>query len=84
MADLTKALRDNRVTYRWGYPSKLLISKDKTTYAISTREQGMSLLRKWHIEVEPQSDQRNLPLRIDPEWRTSTPKNASRPATRSP
>lgn len=49
---VTKSLRSHSITYKWGFPLKLIISKDDTTYTITSLEQGMALLNQWDIQPQ--------------------------------
>lgn len=46
---ITKALHNHAIIYRWGYPSKLTVTKDDQTSVINNLEEGHTLLRYWDI-----------------------------------
>lgn len=50
---IMKALYNHNITYRWGYPSKLTVTKDGASFIIKSLNKGLALLRSWKILVEP-------------------------------
>lgn len=44
---LTKALLNHNISYQWGYPTRLLITKQINT--ILSLEKGLKLLKGWKI-----------------------------------
>ncbi|CAH2319724.1 Hypothetical predicted protein, partial [Pelobates cultripes] len=40
---VTATLRDNNIRYSWGYPTKLLITKNGTLTLLQTREEGLKI-----------------------------------------
>ena len=75
---VTKVLRNHRIIYRWGYPTKLSVTKDNRTFTITSLERGLDLLRDWGIlpEIDEGSTSDRNPRRIEPEWRQVTASNA--------
>lgn len=52
---ITKEPRNHNIMYRWGYPTKLSITRDGRTHVVNSLEKGLSLLEEWKIipEQEP-------------------------------
>lgn len=65
LVPLTKLLRNNHLTYSWGFPTKLLVTKD------GTLEEGLQLTKKWGLlpNEEETSFPTKTPGHISPEWR---------------
>ena len=75
---VTKVLRNHRIIYRWGYPTKISVTKDNRTFTITSLEKGLDLLKEWGIlpdSTEAQSIDRT-PRRVEPEWKQVTARNA--------
>lgn len=49
---LTKALRNHNISYRWGFPTKLIITKQNREFTVDSLDKGISLLREWEILLE--------------------------------
>ncbi|CAH2327899.1 Hypothetical predicted protein [Pelobates cultripes] len=67
--DVTEALRQNNVQYRWGYPIRLLIRRNGTVTTANTPEEGRRLLRTWNIPVNPVGKNMAAPAMLSPEWK---------------
>lgn len=67
-----------KLSYKWGFPTKLIVTKDGVEHVMDTVNKGMALLTAWGIVPEYQSQtwQSGNHIRADPEWRTVTNKNA--------
>lgn len=55
---ITKLLRNHKILYRWGFPTKFMLEKDNEWYTISSLEKGLELMRKWGLlphEAYPES-----------------------------
>uniref|UniRef100_A0A8C5R5S6 Uncharacterized protein n=1 Tax=Leptobrachium leishanense TaxID=445787 RepID=A0A8C5R5S6_9ANUR len=66
---ITTILRGNDIGYRWGFPTRLLVTCNSTTHVVTSVEEGDKLLREWgYWEHPPQSTQRASTRRLDPEW----------------
>lgn len=50
---VTSALRKSNVLYRWGFPTRLLVSHDGSTLSLSSVEEGMKWLSRWKIPTVP-------------------------------
>lgn len=73
---ITKALRNHHITYRWGYPTKLTVTKDGRTHLVNSLEKGLSLLKEWKIIPEQETTSAKMPRSVEPAWKTVTTKNA--------
>lgn len=75
---VAKVLRNHKIPYRWGYPTKITVTRENRTYVISSLDKGLAILREWDIRLE--SDEVNpttsTPHQIDGEWKEVTAKNA--------
>uniref|UniRef100_A0A8C5Q0C9 Uncharacterized protein n=1 Tax=Leptobrachium leishanense TaxID=445787 RepID=A0A8C5Q0C9_9ANUR len=66
---ITAILRNNNTGYRWGFPTKLLISRNGTIHVAVSVEEGDKLLRDWGFgDHPPQPRSQTAPRRLDPEW----------------
>lgn len=74
---ITKVLRNHKIIYRWGYPTKLSIVKEGHTHIVESLEKGLSLLEEWKIFPERTENQNSArPARqIEPDWKKVTNKN---------
>lgn len=66
LATITKVLQNHKIPYKWGFPTKLLITHQNKTYAVRTLPMGLTLLRNWHMipeETPHPSDQ--LPILME-------------------
>lgn len=75
---VTKALRNHKIAYKWGYPTKLTVTRKNHTYTITTLERGVALLKVWDILPEPEavSPTTSTPWQVDRPWKEVTAKNA--------
>lgn len=73
LVTLTKLLRNNQLTYSWGFPTKLLVIKDGRTYAIRSLDEGLQLTRKWGLLPSEEDDIliTKTPGRMSLEWKSS-------------
>ena len=46
---ITKILRNHKLIYRWGFPTKLSVEKDNMSHTIHTLEDGLKILKKWNL-----------------------------------
>lgn len=44
---ITKILCNHKIFYRWGFPTKLIIERNKLSYSIYTIEEGLKTLKSW-------------------------------------
>lgn len=56
LATITKALQNHKITYKWGFPIKLLITHQNKTHAVRTLPAGLKLLKTWPIIPEEAPD----------------------------
>lgn len=75
---LTKALRNHNLSYKWGFPTKLIVTKEGVEYVMESMAKGLALLNSWGIipEAQPQNQRQSGRSSPNPEWRTVNPKNA--------
>lgn len=75
---VTKELRNHKIAYRWGYTTKITITKENHTYAVTSLEKGIALLKEWGILLDPDGENptTSTPRQIERELNTETTKNA--------
>ena len=68
---VTKALRNHDIVYKWGFPTKLMVTKDGVSHVITSPSKGFKLLQKWKIlpEEDPNSTSLTTPGRVSPDWK---------------
>ena len=68
---ITKALRNHNIVYKWGFPAKLMVTKDGAPHVITSPSKGFKLLQKWKIlpEDSPPTDSLNTLGRVSPDWK---------------
>ena len=74
LTSVTKILRNHKIIYRWGYPTKLSVTKDNRTYIITSLEKGLDLLRDWGLHE--QQALTSTPHHVEPGWKQVTSRNA--------
>ncbi|XP_073453695.1 uncharacterized protein [Aquarana catesbeiana] len=47
LGTITKALRNHKLSYKWGFPTKLIVTKDGKQHIMDSVDKGMELLSKW-------------------------------------
>ncbi|CAH2301855.1 Hypothetical predicted protein [Pelobates cultripes] len=55
----TTVLRSHGIRYRWGFPTKLILTKGGKTSIISSPEEGLQLIEKWGLLKEQPGEQRH-------------------------
>ncbi|XP_077327941.1 uncharacterized protein LOC143981418 [Lithobates pipiens] len=55
LAMLTKHLQNHKIPYTWGFPTKILVTKDNKTFVITNLENGLKLARQWQLLPEENS-----------------------------
>lgn len=55
-SQVTAVLRDNNVTYKWGFPTKLLVTYQNQSTNISTPKEGIKRLLNWSLLTSPPPD----------------------------
>lgn len=69
LAPLTKLLRNHNLIYKWGFPTKLLITWNGKTYAIYSVEKGIQLFKQWGLlPPEGLPPTTPSPERLTTEW----------------
>lgn len=77
LGTITKALRNHKLSYKWGFPTKLIVTKDRKEHIMDSVDKGMGLLSKWGIIPEPSTSSRyDKDSNQESEWRTVNQKNA--------
>lgn len=73
---VNKILCNHKIIYRWGYPTKLSITKDNRNYTVSSLEKGLDLLWEWGVLPDMEDDQvmASTPHRVEQEWKHVTAK----------
>lgn len=56
LSTLTKALQNHKIPYKWGFPTKLLITHQNKTQAVRTLSAGLKILKTWCIIPEEEPD----------------------------
>lgn len=69
LATITKALQNHRIPYKWGFPTKLLITFQSKTHVVRTLQADLHLLRLWRIipEDSPKPPP-SPPSQMEAEW----------------
>ncbi|CAH2300970.1 Hypothetical predicted protein [Pelobates cultripes] len=66
---LTATLRTLGITYRWGYPAKLLIHYQDSLHAVDSLPAGKEKCQSWGLSITVTGDQTKEKIpRITPEW----------------
>lgn len=75
---ITKALRNHSITYKWGFPTKLIVTKDGADYTMDSLAKGLALLQSWGITPDPQSQNpgKHGPSAPSQEWHKVNSRNA--------
>ncbi|CAH2294067.1 Hypothetical predicted protein [Pelobates cultripes] len=65
-AQVANSVRAHGLRFRWGFPTKMLVTKDNTTQVITSPEDGLRKLQSWgfmHQRPEPHTPPaRRIPL----------------------
>ncbi|CAH2249684.1 Hypothetical predicted protein [Pelobates cultripes] len=56
----TTELRNHGIRYRWGFPTKLILSRQGKTVVIPSPEEGKRLLEKWGLLKESPEETRSI------------------------
>uniref|UniRef100_A0A8C5PHC0 Uncharacterized protein n=1 Tax=Leptobrachium leishanense TaxID=445787 RepID=A0A8C5PHC0_9ANUR len=75
-SSLTKILRNHKLAYIWGFPTKLLIWKDGTLHVVPDVATGLQFLKDWNIlaDFSPPREPSSSPIKVSPEWHRVRPK----------
>ncbi|CAH2284693.1 Hypothetical predicted protein [Pelobates cultripes] len=68
---VTETLCANHVLYRWGFPIRLIASRNRTTKVIHTVEEGLNLLRQWNMPTVGDTQTSKPPRQVDKDWHTT-------------
>lgn len=69
LATLTKLFQNHKIPYTWGFPTKIIVTRESKSYAITNLENGLKLARKW--QLLPEEDENPTPShshKISQEW----------------
>ncbi|CAH2324965.1 Hypothetical predicted protein [Pelobates cultripes] len=55
----TTELRTHGIRYRWGFPTKIILTKNGKTVQISTPDEGKKLLASWGLDHNPTTEARS-------------------------
>ncbi|CAH2306587.1 Hypothetical predicted protein [Pelobates cultripes] len=73
-SQIANTLQSNGIRFRWGFPTKMLLTKDGSTQVITSPEDGIRKLRLWALtgkELEPQASPTS---HLQLEWSKATPR----------
>ena len=78
LVTITKALRNHQIPYKWGFPTKLTVTKDGKNHVMTSLDNGLALLREWQIlpETESTDSNRGHPRAVSQDWKKVTAKNS--------
>lgn len=67
---ITKALGNHKILYRWGFPSRLFITRNGVSHTITSLYECLKQIHSWGIIFEPPNRQhsRQDPARVKPSW----------------
>lgn len=70
---ITKMLRNHKIIYKWGFPTKLIVEKNNVSHTIHTLEEGLKILGKWGLLIneETNSSIKATIEKLTPPWNTS-------------
>lgn len=75
---ITKALRNHKLSYKWGFPTKLILKKEGMEYVMDSVAKVMALLNTWgtipELQIHPYQTNNNTSP--EPEWCTVDHRNA--------
>lgn len=75
---ISKALRSYKITYKWGFPTKLIITKEGKDHVVDFLAKGLNLHKMWHIvpEGSPQTSNPRSLEHIEEDWDLVTSRKA--------
>lgn len=69
LAIITKTLRSQQIQYKWGYPTKIILTRNVVTSLVLHLVEGLKLLQKWQITLIVETQQPcGIPSKICPEY----------------
>lgn len=69
LTPLTKILRNNSIIYRWGFPTKLLVTWNGKTYPIYSVDKGIQIFKQWQLlPPDAQPPAPSSPEHLQAEW----------------
>ncbi|CAH2247944.1 Hypothetical predicted protein [Pelobates cultripes] len=72
---ITATLRAHGIKYRWGFPTKLLIAKDRGITAIANPDEGAKQLSAWNIQVAQTMSTAKPVGKLTTEWKKAAKKH---------
>lgn len=70
LAPITSVLRQHRILYRWGFPTKLIISRNGSNLIINSLEDGPPVFKALGIDIPPlaATSTRQVGKKLSKEW----------------
>lgn len=70
LSSITSIQRQHKVLYKWGFPTKIIITKDGTTYVIPSVEKGPAILKQLGLDTTALSPppQQLQPAKLAKDW----------------
>ncbi|CAH2224609.1 Hypothetical predicted protein [Pelobates cultripes] len=69
MSPITSILREHNLSYRWGFPAKLLVSHQGAIHSITNTKQGIQKMGDWGLPTPtPEPAKTTAMPRKSPEW----------------
>lgn len=71
LTPITTALRQKNIMYRWGFPTRIIVTRNGVTHIIRTLEEGTSALKALGIEPPPpsvESSRRQEAAKVSSDW----------------
>ncbi|CAH2326804.1 Hypothetical predicted protein [Pelobates cultripes] len=65
---VTEVLREHRITYRWGFPIRLLVMHNGATTVLLSVEEGFHLLQRWNLCPAESTADTPSPKRLERDW----------------
>ncbi|CAH2295662.1 Hypothetical predicted protein [Pelobates cultripes] len=65
---VTETFRANRILYHWGFPVRLIVSRNGTTNVIHTVEDGLNLLHQWNLTIVGETQALKPPRKVVKDW----------------
>ncbi|CAH2248812.1 Hypothetical predicted protein, partial [Pelobates cultripes] len=47
---IMETLRENQILYKWGFPIRMIILRNKATSMVHSAEEGNRLLQQWNLQ----------------------------------
>ena len=78
LGTITKALRNHDISYKWGFPTKLIITYREKSFNVDSVDRGIALLKTWEILPVPREEDKPTSHNnaVTPVWKQVTHRNA--------